>query len=82
MWTYYEYGDNLIARRKPDSRGVFEVWNGSEWTPSYDFVRFSFTAQSIKNPQEFVKANPEYAKAFEVAATNERVEKAMNPPQV
>ena len=67
MWDYYEYADDLVARKKRGApSGIsFEVWDGSRWKPSFDFVRFSFTAVKIADVQSFVKQHPSLSHAFD-----------------
>lgn len=63
-WTYYEYGDDLIARMAPKSGGAFEVFVGGRWKPSLDMVRFSDTAQKIDNPNDYANEHPDLKAAF------------------
>lgn len=64
---YYEYADDLIARKIPNSSGgQFEVWNpkAAKWEKSADYARFSFTANRIPDVKRYVAQNPTSAPAF------------------
>jgi hypothetical protein len=63
-WSYYEYADDLLARRKENSGGVFDIWVKGQWVPSYDATRFAYTAVKIDDPAAYAKENPNLAAAF------------------
>lgn len=74
-WTYYEYADDLIARKAADSRGSFEIFVGGKWELRRDILRFSYTAQKIDDPAAYAREHPDLKAAFDGGVSN-RIAKA------
>lgn len=66
-WEYFEYADDLLARRDANNPDLLhEVWYPAKacWERDFDGARFAFTAQKIDNPREYAARNPSAARAF------------------
>ena len=64
-YDYYEYGDDLLARRIAGASefSLFDVWKIDHWEKSSDMARFASTAVRIRDVDDYLKANPRFLAA-------------------